>query len=165
VPRRGFGDRFYSVAATNRLVRALGVFTRRTGVSFSYLIDYLRSFVGFLPATGVCDRCYVAKRAPLSWDFEEPTAAPLRAGALGVAVEKVGVGLGGGLSEMDSPQPRPVGGAGVEAHFPLDKVFESARGVRVAPYVPKPEEVLLLPGSRSFKTPLWGTVERRGGIV
>jgi hypothetical protein len=167
-----FGDRFYSKAASEHLVQILVGLTRSSGLHFSLLIDYLQQFVGFLPPTGLCDRCYMAKREVEEWLIPEREALPLTMGVLAVGeiptLEDDDYLFEDPLARADRFQSRRVGGtggAGVEGYFPICAVPGqiTVGGGNIAPYTLGPEEVVFTTGSGSFQTPLY-TVAGNGGF-
>jgi hypothetical protein len=158
-----FGDRFYSTAASARLIQVLMGFTRRTGVRFSFLIAYLRQFAGFLPPTGLCDQCYTEKLETPEWVTPERGALPLTMGVLAVGEipsdEEDEYLFEDPLAKTDRFQSRRVGGAGVEGHFPICTIPGEVGAVgETAPYSNNggfvPEEVVFTTGSGSLQTPL-----------
>jgi hypothetical protein len=157
-----FGDRFYSAAASVRLIQVLVGLGRRTGVQFSFLIAYLRQFGGFLPPTGLCDQCYTEKRVLVDWAVPGRGGLPLTMGVVPVGkipVEEEDEDLfEDPLAKVDRFQSRRVGGAGVEGHFPVCVVpaFGESAGA-LAPYtagVLVSEEVVFTTGSGSLQAPL-----------
>lgn len=155
-----FGDRFYSVAASTRLIQVLMGFTRSTGLQFSLLIKYLRKFVGFLPPRGSCDSCYTTKHEIAEWLVPERGALPLTMGVLTVGAIPVGEEdmdlFEDSLSKTTRFQSRQLGDEGVEEHFPVCRVPGQvmAEG-STAPYACVPEEVVFTTGSGSFETPFY----------
>jgi hypothetical protein len=158
-----FGARFYSVAASKRMVQILAGFTRSSVMRFYFLINYLRQFEGFLPPTGLCDSCYTAKRETPNRVISVHEALPLTMGVLVVgeipalARDKDDYLFEDSLAKTDRFQSRRVGGAGVEGHFPICAVpgEVAVEGGGIAPYVLGPEEVVFTTGSGSFQTPLY----------